>query len=75
MKKKSISLDHIKNPIILHHNTGIMSKFVHILGLNTWGIEKLTLQETRQASNVAQINKETTIGTAMMYIKRQEMNR
>ena len=74
-KKKSILFDHTKNPNILHPNTGIISKFIHILGLNAWGVGELTLPETRKAGNVAQINKETAIGNAMMYLRRPEINR
>ena len=53
----------------LHPDVGILTKLIHIMGFNLQGIEELTGPD-RQAFDAAQIRKETVIGTAMIYLRK-----
>ena len=70
LKKRSTPVHHPVNPIIIHPHTGVISRFIHILGLDTLRIEELSLPDRRRASNEAQNSKDIFVGTAMIYVKR-----
>jgi hypothetical protein len=65
-KKGAKSLDYPDNQKILHPKTSVISRFMYILGLNTTGIGDLSLPDSRNASNQAQIRKDVVFGTTMV---------
>jgi hypothetical protein len=77
LKKKSGVLEtkNRSDPNIFHFYTSILTKIIHMIGLNYYEIKEFTLPETRKAYNSAQIGREVAIGAAVNYIKKGYMNR